>query len=69
MKVILSCFLLFNILTSIQGQNTRTSGPNVVQTKIFLLKSVKNENIFDGASIKPFSTIKVLVIFILFSYI
>jgi hypothetical protein len=69
MKVILSFFLLINILTSIQGQNTRASGPNLVQTKKVLPNRVKNENIFDKAPIKPFPTIKVLGIFILFSYI
>jgi hypothetical protein len=42
MKVIFSLFLPLYILASIQGQNTHTFGPNVVQTKIFLLNSVKN---------------------------
>ena len=44
MKVILSCFLLLNILTSIQGQNTRTSGPNVGRQKIDSLKEILQRN-------------------------
>ena len=44
MKVILSCFLLLNIRTSIQGQNTRTSGPNVGRQKIDSLKEILQRN-------------------------
>ena len=44
MKVIISCFLLLNILTSIQGQNTRTSGPNVGKEKIDSLKQILQRN-------------------------
>ena len=44
MKVIISCFLLLNILTSIQGQNTRTSGPNVGRQKIDSLKQILQRN-------------------------
>jgi hypothetical protein len=38
MKVIVSCFLLLNILTSIQGQNTLKSKPNVGREKLDSLK-------------------------------
>ena len=44
MKVIFSCFLLLNILTSIQGQNTRTSAPNVGREKIDSLKQILQRN-------------------------
>ncbi len=44
MKVILSFFLLLNILTSIQGQNTRTSAPNVGREKIDSLKQILQRN-------------------------
>lgn len=44
MKVILSCFLFLNILTSIQGQNTRTSAPKVGKEKLDSLKQTLQKN-------------------------
>ena len=44
MKVIISCFLLLNILTNIQGQNNRTSSPNFGREKIDSLKQILQRN-------------------------
>jgi tetratricopeptide (TPR) repeat protein len=44
MKVIVSCFLLLNILTSIQGQNTFKSKPNVGREKLDSLKQILQRN-------------------------
>ena len=44
MKVIISCFLLLNILTNIQGQNTRTSNPNFGREKLDSLKEILQRN-------------------------
>ena len=44
MKVILSCFLLLNILTSIQGQNTLKSKPNFGREKLDSLKQILQRN-------------------------
>ena len=44
MKVIISCFLLLNILTNIQGQNTRTSSPNFGREKMDSLKEILQRN-------------------------
>lgn len=44
MKVIISCFLLLNILTSIQGQNTLKSKPNFGREKLDSLKEILQRN-------------------------
>ena len=44
MKVIVSCFLLLNILTSIQGQNTFKSKSNVEREKLDSLKQILQRN-------------------------
>jgi len=44
MKVIISCFLLLNILTNIQGQNTRTSNPKLGREKMDSLKEILQRN-------------------------
>ena len=44
MKVIVSCFLLLNILTSIQGQNTFKSKSNVERKKLDSLKQILQRN-------------------------
>ena len=44
MKVIVSCFLLLNILTSIQGQNTLKSNPNFGREKLDSLKQILQRN-------------------------
>jgi len=44
MKVIISCFLLLNILTSIQGQNTLKSKPNFGREKLDSLKQILQRN-------------------------
>ncbi len=44
MKVIVSCFLLLNILTNIQGQNTLKSNPNFGREKIDSLKQILQRN-------------------------
>ena len=44
MKVIVSCFLLLNILTSIQGQNTLKSKPNFGREKLDSLKQILQRN-------------------------
>ena len=44
MKVIISCFLLLNILTNIQGQNNRTSSPNFGREKLDSLKEILQRN-------------------------
>jgi tetratricopeptide (TPR) repeat protein len=44
MKVILSFFLLLNILTSIQGQNTLKSKPNFGREKLDSLKQILQRN-------------------------
>jgi tetratricopeptide (TPR) repeat protein len=44
MKVIISCFLLLNILTNIQGQNNHTSSPNFGREKLDSLKQILQRN-------------------------
>jgi tetratricopeptide (TPR) repeat protein len=44
MKVIISCFLLLNILTNIQGQNTHTSNPKLGREKMDSLKEILQRN-------------------------